>query len=127
MRPSMLKSLKHIWLLTGVVLLFFLIVEAAFSLAFLAKDRLIKPDDFIVSSDTYDDRSWLADYLRETHLSARTRWSPYVYWRRQPFAGTYINVDDAGLRRTFPGPPDDAQGPAPKIFLFGGSTMWGTG
>jgi lysophospholipase L1-like esterase len=47
----------------------------------------------------------------------------YVYWRRQPRRHALISVDERGLRTTVPaGSPG-----GPKIFMFGGSTMWGTG
>jgi lysophospholipase L1-like esterase len=40
-----------------------------------------------------------------------------------PFDGRYIHVDDAGRRLTVQ--PSDMDGPT--VFMFGGSTMWGTG
>jgi hypothetical protein len=63
------------------------------------------------------------DYWRE-FLALENGWSPYVYWRRRPHQGRFINVDSNGLRATVPsGAPDTS----PKIFMFGGSTTWGTG
>lgn len=54
----------------------------------------------------------------------RIRWLPYAYWTVAPFDGDYINVDDNGLRYT----PQYTENPdAPRLYLFGGSTMWGEG
>jgi lysophospholipase L1-like esterase len=52
----------------------------------------------------------------------RIRWLPYSYWTVAPFAGEYINVNENGLRDT-PQYSEDAQ----KIYMFGGSTVWGEG
>ena len=54
-----------------------------------------------------------------------SQWSSYVYWRRAPFSGKYVNIDADGLRRTW-NPPGLPQRPI-RIFMFGGSTTWGTG
>jgi hypothetical protein len=52
-------------------------------------------------------------------------WHPYVYWRRRPHQGKYFQVDDKGIRHTF-NSTEEAPG-VPRIWTFGGSTMWGTG
>ena len=52
------------------------------------------------------------------------RWLPYSYWTVAPFDGAYINVDEAGIRHT-PNHTDDPA--APRVYFFGGSTMWGEG
>ena len=40
------------------------------------------------------------------------------------FSGRFINVDEDGVRRTVKGSPTEN---SRKVFMFGGSTMWGTG
>ncbi len=56
-------------------------------------------------------------------------WAPYVYWKRKPFAGKYINVDERGLRRTWNGklPEEKDSSAIIEVFMFGGSAMWGSG
>ena len=54
----------------------------------------------------------------------RVRWLPLSYWTVEPIDGEFINVDDAGLRRTIPVSEDPD---APRVYFFGGSTMWGEG
>ncbi len=54
----------------------------------------------------------------------RVRWLPYSYWTVAPFAGRFINVDEAGRRHT----PAQAIDPAsPRLYFFGGSAVWGEG
>ncbi len=72
----------------------------------------------------YAGAPWAEAYWREFAASAKMRWEPYTYWRRQPFHGRYINVGAAGLRASWT-PPDTAQ--ALTLWFFGGSTLWGTG
>ncbi len=52
-------------------------------------------------------------------------WEPYVYWRRRPQQGQYVNVDSGGHRLTVQLVP--LQTPRRRVLFFGGSTMWGTG
>ena len=64
------------------------------------------------------------DFLTEMSRY-KLRWQPYTYWVMEEKTGPYINVEANGLRRTksFTAPTTDA----PRIFFFGGSTMWGEG
>ena len=55
---------------------------------------------------------------------ARTNYRPYVVWRRAPFKGKYINVDENGMRRTV---NPDCSPEARQIWMFGGSSLWGAG
>jgi lysophospholipase L1-like esterase len=55
----------------------------------------------------------------------RLRWSPYTYWVMQQDSGDYINIQSNGLRYTTSFVEEDSN--APRIFFFGGSTMWGEG
>lgn len=72
----------------------------------------------------YESQNWSAEYWKEWENSLKKRYVPYVLWRRQPFNGTHINVDKDGLRHT----PGADSGPGSyKVFVFGGSTVWGTG
>lgn len=49
---------------------------------------------------------------------------PYVMWRRKPFDGDLINVEQTGLRRT----RGNSQHSDPlQVWVFGGSTIWGWG
>jgi hypothetical protein len=69
-------------------------------------------------------QDWAAQFWKEFKLSRRTRYHPYVLWRRAPFQGTTININQDGIRWT---PGADYSAGSYKVFAFGGSTMWGTG
>jgi lysophospholipase L1-like esterase len=71
------------------------------------------------------DQASYAQFLKEFAAAYRLNWKSYVYWRREPVAGQYVNVDADGIRRTWN--PPDSGAPRIRIFMFGGSTMWGTG
>jgi lysophospholipase L1-like esterase len=56
-------------------------------------------------------------------------WVPYVYWRMSPFQGRYVTVDASGRRHTWSSrkPNEATIEPRVKVFVFGGSTVWGLG
>lgn len=54
----------------------------------------------------------------------RITWMPFVYWVVEPFDGEFIHVDAQGRRATW---NNDTHDESPRIFFFGGSTMWGEG
>lgn len=76
-----------------------------------------------VSADGYHDAPWVQDLYEESLASGYVDWQSYVYWRRRPFVGDYINVDDQGVRKTWRA----AGTPVRTLFVMGGSTVWGTG
>lgn len=59
------------------------------------------------------------DYVRQEG----THFEPYIHFRRDRIATKYVNVEESGLRKTIKNPRPGAK----KVFLFGGSTVWGTG
>jgi len=124
------RLIKDTWLIVGITLFLFGFLEGGVSLAFFIKHRLSGVEqllpDWRVEADTYADRSWVKKYYEEFRSSDAVRWMPYVYWRRGPYRGEYINVDRNGIRRTT-APVAERSGRSVTIFLFGGSTLWGTG
>lgn len=73
----------------------------------------------------YRSQEWSQRYWDE-HFQIVDNWSyaPYVLWQTRPYAGELIRVSAAGIRAT----PNSACQPASyRIWLFGGSTMWGYG
>ena len=70
--------------------------------------------------DDFPDKSilWI-DHTRCTEV----HFEPYYHWRRGAYRGKYVNIDAGGVRRTVKSPKPGAR----KVFMFGGSTMWGTG
>ena len=115
----------------GVALIVLVILEIAgrIGLSIIQPGRFrIHPTAFIVpeGSDRAALEKLAEEYSRELAASYRTKWHSYVYWRRIPFRGKYINVDKAGIRKTWNSTPSPSSGQV-QVFVFGGSTLWGTG
>lgn len=72
----------------------------------------------------YQKQPWAAEFWKEIALASPTHYRPFVVWKRAPFAGRYVNVDADGLRRTV---NPDCSASARQIWMFGSSTLWGTG
>jgi lysophospholipase L1-like esterase len=110
------------WDMIGITALIFITVELL-SLGLLSLlDTDPRQHDFRLDCDAYAGAPWAAGYFEED-AKLRARWNSYTYWRMAPFDGRYIHIDDEGRRRTIQ--PVDHDGPT--VFMFGGSTMWGTG
>lgn len=124
------KLVKDAWHMVGITILLFCLIEGSLSLAFLIKDRFLGSDlstiDPRVAADTYSDPSWAGNYYEEFRRANIVQWRSYVYWRRKPFFGSYINIDSDGIRQTTVTEPQGSSA-SMKVFMFGGSTMWGTG
>ncbi|MFO7666005.1 MAG: hypothetical protein R6V76_05250, partial [Desulfobacterales bacterium] len=71
----------------------------------------------------YPDR---IDYWKEQLYveNAKARFEPYIHWRQAEFTGKYINIDRNGIRKTIR--KTNTKGKK-KIFMFGGSSLWGEG
>ncbi len=119
--------IKTSWLILGATLLLLLFLEATCSLIYHLLPAKTGPVYFS-KSDSYQDTPWIAGYDKELFSSYNTSWRPYVYWRRTPYAGKYINIDNRGIRYTAASELSDNHASRKlKIFMFGGSTMWGEG
>ncbi len=131
MRGRFWQAVRSAWINVGIALLMLALLEGIgmAGLVFVDRDRYAKYQRAIGGA-YWDDAStvaeWTAEYVPEFFASYKTQWHPYVYWRRKPFRGKHINVDEAGIRRTWnraPSPSPDAL----RVFMFGGSTLWGEG
>ncbi len=72
----------------------------------------------------YENFEDIATLARESVESRRQmKFRPHVIWRSDPYEGRYVNVDAQGQRKTIKSPAPDAK----KVFMMGGSTMWGEG
>jgi hypothetical protein len=73
----------------------------------------------------YENKEWAREYWREnTAASSQFEFTPYILWRKKPFSGRYVNVDADGNRRTV---NPDCSPKACRIWMFGGSSLWGAG
>jgi hypothetical protein len=102
-------------------------VELAAAAMYAIRDRIRGADDRL-NADALTGIAWKRGYFAELD-SFEMSWHPYGYWRGRPTAGEFINIDTDGVRRTWNVPACRTQGGArlPRIFMLGGSTMWGVG
>jgi hypothetical protein len=126
---SLARWARDGWLIVGVTLLVLVGLEAGYRLQAAVRVAIASPTSTISLDPSrprhpYTDSSWFRTYGREYDSSFTLQWKPYVYFRRPPFSGSVINVDSAGHRRTIPGPRPAAD--TIRVFVFGGSTLWGT-
>ncbi len=119
-------AIRDVWLISGVVLIMIVLLELALGVYFAVAD--VGKVDGRHKADSYADTEWVREYFKEHVASSVARWESYVYWRCTPFKGRYVNVNEQGLRRTVNHAPTGQQASPPlRIFMFGGSTLWGTG
>ncbi len=78
-----------------------------------------------LSLSYYQAQDWSRAYWDE-HMALADQWEyqPYIEWRTRPAQGEYIHVDANGIRHT---PESECGADTYRIFMFGGSTMWGYG
>lgn len=125
-RPAIVRLARGAGRLLAVVACLLLIVNLLAIAAIMGEQTLA------AASSSIDKRAWLPNYrdfpwagrhFREFSELTTTHESFYG-WRRLPYRGTTIEVDQDGLRRTW---QDPAVTPSRTIAIFGGSTAWGSG
>ena len=132
MIANVIRPIRNVWLILGITLFLFALLEGACSFAFFVGDHFTawnaETIDRRTAADDYARLPWPEDYYKEFKESYVARWEPYVYWRRKPYNGKYITVNADGIRVTPTSEvrPGNTQRPM-KVFMFGGSSMWGTG
>lgn len=121
---SFFKRLGDVWLIFGITLLILILIEIFFRGWFYFKSN---PDPRI-NADCYQNAEWVNEYFQEFYKCNVEEWDSYNYWRRKPFNGKYINVDVNQRRKTIiENDIPIKSNPDYRVFMFGGSTMWGSG
>lgn len=116
-------GVRDLWLIFGVCLLLVVGVEALYRAQGAVRRQL--GGSGIAASHPYADSAWFGSFESEEARSDDVAWRPYVYFRRVPSAGRFINVDSSGRRITVQRPPARSDRRL-DVFMFGGSTMFGT-
>ena len=101
----------------------FLLGAAALVHNFLVSGEISKVDARY-KSPVYDHDPDRIAYWTEFEQAWGGHFEPYVHFRRDEFHGKFINTEADGTRRTVKGHP---AADSKKVFMFGGSTLWGTG
>ncbi|HSH75951.1 MAG TPA: SGNH/GDSL hydrolase family protein, partial [Longimicrobiales bacterium] len=114
--------LRDAWVVTGLTILLFLALEGLFRLQGAARRVLAPPAPEIL----YDSEPpWWPDQLAHERAVDRTvRWAPYIHVDYGPHPATGATIEESGVRTTVHPAPVAAQ--ERTVFLFGGSTMFGT-
>jgi lysophospholipase L1-like esterase len=113
------------WIQIGLTLVLFWIVSAAAGLIVKkirhASYRKPPPEE------AYRGAPWVGEYFTSLNR-VRMRWNPYSYWKGSPMSSPNLNIDAMGNRVTWHARRAGGNGRGPlRIFMMGGSTMWGTG
>jgi hypothetical protein len=129
MFAGLARFLIALWHVVGLLLIAVLVTEFGVEgwrrlNRWLRYRRTTRPDRAALA-DAYDGAVWSAEYFDEFRRKVRVDWRPYVEWWQRPFRGTYVTLDERGLRPT-PGERSAGAG-AIRILCFGGSTMMGMG
>lgn len=86
-----------------------------------------RPNDLIAfyqGSSYYSEQQWSSVYWNEHKSALKKTYYPYVIWRSPSFNGRTLNIDQSGIRNT---PGAECVSSAFKVFVFGGSSIWGWG
>ena len=119
---SALSAVRTGWLMLGITLLLLVGLELTMRVRRYRGEAPARGPVTYMEGD-YRREPWAAPYRREFEEVRRMNWHPFVYYRRAPHRGTYINIDSLG-RRVTP-QPSTPSAPALRVRLYGGSTMWG--
>ena len=123
-----LKFARDAWIIFGIAVLLLVAIEAAISIGFYIRGFWHSPDaNYKLRADAFAGASWAPLYYKEYEEMGLLKWKPYVYWNRKSHQGSVINIDSEGMRKTYNNAASEAAGTAAKVFVFGGSTIWGAG
>jgi hypothetical protein len=93
-----------LWHLVGLLFLAVLITEFGVKgwrglSRYLRYRRPTRPDRS-ATAGAYRGAGWASGYFEEFRRAVRVQWKPYVEWWQRPYCGTYVTLDDRGLRPT---------------------------
>jgi len=122
------SRLNVLWQVVGGVIVLviagnYLLGAAEFVYNYLQTGKTSKVD-VRYKSPVYDGDPDRIAYWEEFNKVWGVHFEPYMHWRRNAFNGKFINIDGEGVRRTKKG---QVAADSKKVFMFGGSTLWGTG
>ena len=126
--PSAYKTLG-ILLLNTLVLLVCIEITAGFVSKLISSDENDSESTEITGLQGFDHPQYVGRDWADTYWSEMQRfqveYAPYLVWNHVQFSGETLNIHADGNRET-PGAECDSSD-AYRVFMFGGSTMWGYG
>jgi len=113
----------------NLLILFMLLIVINFVLVLIAEtEQVIKRfggfADERAKAPNYANIGWAKKHFEE-YNSSPSEYRSYIGWRRLPFKGETVHIDEQGIRMT----PQhrSATERSPLVAFLGGSTMWGIG
>lgn len=126
MRPAVTSALvwlNRAWRAVGVALLVLVAVEGMYRASQALRSRSApQPTGQALRDHPYANQPWFKGWYAQPVVRAGTVYDPYRTSHKAPARTPYINIDSAGRRVTVQ--PSGASS-ARRVFLLGGSTMWG--
>jgi lysophospholipase L1-like esterase len=116
---------RDLWLAFGVALLAFLLLEGAYVAQRAIRMSMSGSDEERRAErpgHPYKGQAWFRQLVRERDGQKKQFDAWRTYWG-SPVVGTYVNVDSAGRRRTVA--PSAVAAPRFRVYMLGGSAMWG--
>ncbi len=121
---ALFTAIRQMWMFVGAVILVLLAFEACYRAQGAGRRAIGSITNRSgAPAHPYAGLDWFDEFTQEESRSSALLWRPYVYFRRRPFEGKFINVDSLGRRRTVQA--SSTSGVDPVLF-FGGSTMFGS-
>lgn len=138
MTASSARSSRAFFALVGYAVVSFVVVVLLLefvSFVALSAYHWVRPDaqdNFADASPAYTGYPWAAEFWKEERLrwnSQHNSYQPFRIWGVGPWHGRYINTDDTpyGTWRKTVNPAGCENKPSLDIWMFGGSTLYGTG
>jgi hypothetical protein len=119
-----ISRLGETWSIIGITFFLLILVEVFFKIYL----SFSSSTDHRTMADCYQGADWVPGYYSEFAECNNSRWEPYVYWKRKPYDGEFIQVDEEGRRKTTKkSHPLSKRQSGLNIHFYGGSAMWGTG
>jgi lysophospholipase L1-like esterase len=108
-------------ILNTLLFLFVINFTIVFSYSLYTSFRSQNNIDSRTRLEVYLPHTWSSDHFKELG-QVKVTYTSYLGYRRLPFKGSTINIDEKGIRNTL-----NQTNKKGKVFFYGGSTTWGTG
>ncbi|HKD68187.1 MAG TPA: hypothetical protein VKB84_15180 [Candidatus Binataceae bacterium] len=114
-----------LWLQAGIVIAILVSLNLV-CWFFLSPIVHARRDDNPAVERAYPEIPWLREYYIIYNDGVRTQWRPYVHYMMQELKSSFINIDNKGIRATWNPRSGASSAVRPiRVFMFGGSTMFG--
>jgi hypothetical protein len=122
---KMVTGMRDAWLMVGIALVLFFVLEGGYRLQAAVRGSWGSDPPVDSSGHPYAGQQWFRDFHDGPDgLNARNyRLDPYRGHWPAPLRSPNLNIDSSGKRLTVR--YGNGAGPNTRIFMFGGSSMWG--